>query len=151
MKYATYLTRLLQPLGVYDLSDTSLSGSEIYALGQALDVANDAIAENLRNGIPVTADAESLNRYLSILPVKPVSRETEQMRKALIVLLGLRQRMISQAALNRLLALLAPGLVLQRLGVNQAGIVVPDMYEQTQAQCREMATFLLPSQIAITE
>ena len=37
MGYCDYLKNLLRPLGIYDLSDGSLSASELEALGRGLD------------------------------------------------------------------------------------------------------------------
>lgn len=149
MQYVTYLTRLLQPMGVYDLSETSLVGNELAAVGQALDEVNAAITTNLCNGIPTTADAETLQYDLSILPVRPMSKGTEQLRAALLALLKIRGRTISQAELNRLLNLLAPGTTYLRVGTNQASIDLPSTTAALQMQYRKIAEFLLPSQIEI--
>ena len=43
MGYCDYLKNLLRPLGIYDLSDGSLSASELEALGRGLDGAEAAI------------------------------------------------------------------------------------------------------------
>ena len=35
--YQQYLCRLLEPLGIYELSENSISGAELAALGESLD------------------------------------------------------------------------------------------------------------------
>ena len=38
--YAVYLKTLLEPLGIYDLTENSISGGELCALGGELDAVN---------------------------------------------------------------------------------------------------------------
>lgn len=149
MQYATYLRRLLEPMGVYDLSDGSPVGCELATLGQALDDANAAIEKNLRNGIPLTADAETLQDYFSLLPLQPLSKDTDEQRAALLALLKLRGRSISLTALNNLLALLAPGASLKAEGINQVSIEMENVKSPRRAKAYAIAAFLLPCQAEI--
>ena len=62
MGYCDYLKNLLRPLGIYDLSDRSLSASELEALGHGLDGAEAAIDYAERESALSTAEGEGLDR-----------------------------------------------------------------------------------------
>ena len=41
--YEVFLRELLEPLGIYDLSEESVSGAEIFALGAGLDTVSQQL------------------------------------------------------------------------------------------------------------
>ena len=55
MSYAVYLRELLRPLGIYDLAEGSLSGSELDALGLGMDGAEDALEYTEQESLLSTA------------------------------------------------------------------------------------------------
>ncbi len=68
MTYADYLNRLLAPLGVYALADTSLSGALVQALGAELDEIWEQLQQTLENAFPQTAAAAALPIWEQLLP-----------------------------------------------------------------------------------
>lgn len=71
--YAEYLIRLLAPLGVYDLEETSVSGGAVYALGDGLDEAAETIDYVEREGNTATAQEEGLDRRESLFARRPAA------------------------------------------------------------------------------
>ena len=45
--YEVFLRELLEPLGIYDLSEESVSGAEIFALGAGLDTESQQQRQTL--------------------------------------------------------------------------------------------------------
>ena len=62
MGYYNYLCELLRPLRVYRLDEGSLSGAELYAAGEGLDAAAEALEKAVREGMLMTAEDEGLSR-----------------------------------------------------------------------------------------
>ena len=62
MGYYNYLCELLRPLRVYRLDEGSLSGAELYAAGEGLDAAAEALEKAAREGVLMTAEDEGLSR-----------------------------------------------------------------------------------------
>ena len=149
MQYATYLRRLLEPMGAYDLSDGTQVRCELDTLGQALDAVNATIEKNLCNGIPLTADAKTLQGYFALLPLQPLDDDPDKLRAALLALLKLRGRSISLTVLNDLLALLTPGVSVVAEGTNQVHIAMDNVKSPQRAQAYAIAAFLLPCQAEI--
>ena len=58
MGYYNYLCELLRPLRVYRLDEGSLSGAELYAAGEGLDAAAEALEKAVREGVLMTAEDE---------------------------------------------------------------------------------------------
>ena len=58
MGYYNYLCELLRPLRVYRLDEGSLSGAELYAAGEGLDAAAEALEKAAREGVLMTAEDE---------------------------------------------------------------------------------------------
>ncbi len=83
MGYYDYLCALLAPMGVYELSRTSLGGAELYAAGVMLDEAARALALAEREGILATAEDEGLTRREKLFARCGVSPTTELRRGAL--------------------------------------------------------------------
>ena len=87
MGYCDYLKNLLRPLGIYDLSDGSLSASELEALGRGLDGAEAAINYTERESALPTAEGEGLDLWESLFANTPVHYSTELRREAIAALL----------------------------------------------------------------
>lgn len=80
--YYDYLCALLAPLRVYRTARGSISGSELYAAGQALDAAAAALEKAEREGIlPLAAD-EGLARREKLFSRCPVHVSTALRREA---------------------------------------------------------------------
>ena len=85
--YGNYLRSLLAPLGIYDLSAPSLSGSELDAMGAGLDDAEGALEWVERESILATAEDEGLTLRESLFARRPVNYGTDLRRAAIAALL----------------------------------------------------------------
>ena len=64
--YEGYLRDLLAPLGIYDLTERSVSGAAVCALGTGLDDVSDRLEEIEREALTATAEDEGLDRRAAI-------------------------------------------------------------------------------------
>ena len=87
MRYSDHLRTLLRPLGVYDLSTGSLSGSELDALGHGLDGLSGRLDYVERESALATAEGEGLDRREALFARTPVHYSTELRRQAIAALL----------------------------------------------------------------
>ena len=71
--YEEYLRALLAPLGVYRLDRDSLSGAELYALGQGLDAVSARLDGVEREGVTATAEDEGLRRREALFLRRPAA------------------------------------------------------------------------------
>ena len=71
MAYKEYLQRMLSPLGVYDLSEESISGASVAALGEVLDDVWNSLQNTLRDAFPQTAGEEAISLWEQIAPTHP--------------------------------------------------------------------------------
>ena len=100
MGYCDYLKNLLRPLGIYDLSDRSLSASELEALGHGLDGAEAAIDYAERESALSTAEGEGLDRWEALFANTPVHYSTELRREAIAALLRIGGDSFTLSAIN---------------------------------------------------
>ena len=68
MTYADYLSRLLSPLGVYELAENTISGALVQALGAELDKIWAEMQQTLADAFPQTAAAAMLPIWEQLLP-----------------------------------------------------------------------------------
>lgn len=87
MGYGDYLRTLLRPLGIYELGQGSLSGSELDALGAGLDQLSQRLEYVEREGQLATAQGEGLDRIEALFARAPVHYSTELRRQAAAALL----------------------------------------------------------------
>ena len=67
--YEVFLRELLEPLGIYDLSEESVSGAEIFALGAGLDTVSQQLERTEREALTATAQEAVSYTHLT-LPTK---------------------------------------------------------------------------------
>ena len=87
MGYGEHLRTFLRPLGIYDLTPGSLSGSELDALGHGLDVLSCRMDYVERESALFTAEGEGLRRRETLFALTPVHYTTELRRQAIAALL----------------------------------------------------------------
>ena len=100
MGYSDYLKNLLKPLGVYDLSDGSLSGSELDALGLELDHIHGYIDYAEQESTLFTAKGEGLDRREAMFARAPVHYSTQLRRNAVAALLRIGLDSFTLDAIN---------------------------------------------------
>ena len=87
MGYGEHLRTFLRPLGIYDLTPGSLSGSELDALGHGLDVLSCRMDYVERESALFTAEGEGVRRRETLFARTPVHYTTELRRQAIAALL----------------------------------------------------------------
>lgn len=98
--YEQYLTQLLNPLGIYNLSSHSISGAAIHALGTALDQLSLYLEHVEREAILATAEAEGLDHRESLFAHRPAAVTSEDRRAAITALLRVDGDSLTPAAIN---------------------------------------------------
>lgn len=88
MAYFDYLQRLLSPLGVYDLSEESISGAALAAFGDALDEIWASLQATLRDAFPQTAGEAAINQWEQLAPTHPQPASLVQRQAAVTYLLS---------------------------------------------------------------
>ena len=101
MGYGAFLLELLRPLGVYDLTEGSLSRSELEAMGTGLDGAGAAADYAQRECVTATAEAEGLSRRESLFAHRPVQVSIPLRREAIHALLQISGDCFTLKAVNR--------------------------------------------------
>ena len=81
--YAVYLKTLLEPLGIYDLTENSISGGELCALGGELDAVNGQLERAEREALTATAEEEGLSRREALFARRSAAETVEQRRAAI--------------------------------------------------------------------
>lgn len=99
--YEQYLQALLAPLGVYDLSEGSVSGSGIYAAGVGLDGINGRLEVTERESLTATAEGEGLDRREALFARKPAASTPEERRMAIAALLQIDGDSLTPQAIDR--------------------------------------------------
>lgn len=95
------LRDLLAPLGIYNLSEGSISEAELHALGQALDAAAEHLEESEQEGLLATAEDEGLERRERLFARRPVAETAEERRAAIAALLQIDGDSLTPEAIDR--------------------------------------------------
>lgn len=100
MGYSDHLRTLLRPLGVYDLTEGSLSGSELDALGLGLDGISERLDYVERESGLATAESEGLDRREALFARAPVHYSPALRRAAIAALLRISGDSFTLSAIN---------------------------------------------------
>ena len=98
--YETYLRNLLAPLGIYDLTESSISGAEVCALGEGLDDVNDRLEEIEQEALTATAEDEGLDRREALFARRPAAYTAADRRAAIAALLQIDGDSLTPAAID---------------------------------------------------
>ena len=104
MGYETYLVQMLQPLGVYDLSEGKINRAELAVYGTQMDLGSDHLEDSGREMCLATAEGFGLERVEELLPYRPASNNLELRRAALAALLRIGGDSFTLEAVNDTLA-----------------------------------------------
>ena len=104
MTYYDYLCALLEPMRIYRTERGSISGSELYAAGEALDGALARIDYAEREGILPLAEGEGLARREKLFSRRPVHVSTALRREAIAALARINADSFTLDAINSTLS-----------------------------------------------
>jgi len=128
MGYGEHLRNFLRPLGIYDLSKGSLSGSELDALGHGLDKISARLDYVERESSLATAEDEGLRRRELLFARTPVNYSTELRRQAIAALLRISGDSFTLADINNTIS--GCGINAQAVETDRFGyirIIFPDV------------------------
>ena len=100
MGYGDYLRNLLRPLGIYELSPGSLSGSELDAMGWGMDGVAAELDAAQREGSLATAEGEGLDRLEALFARAPAHYSTQLRRAAIAALLQITEGCFTLGDIN---------------------------------------------------
>ena len=150
--YWKYLCRLLEPLGIYDLSKDSVNRAELWALGYGLDAVSAALELEEREALTATAQDEGLDRREQLFARRPAAVTPEQRRAAIAALLQIDGDSLTLAAVNR--AIQGCGI---RAQVRETGVGTVEVWFPGQQgvpaqfeRIRRILLDLLPCHLAVT-
>ena len=98
--YYEYLCELLEPLRVYVTQRGTVSGSELYAAGTALDEAADALEYAEREGVLLLSEGEGLYRRERLFSRCPASPTAALRREAIAALSRINDDSFTLSAIN---------------------------------------------------
>lgn len=98
--YEEYLRALLEPLGVYDLSEGTLNRAELYALGSGLDHVDRRLENAEREALAATAEGEGLARREILFARRPAAVTAEDRRNAIAALLQIAGDSLTPEAID---------------------------------------------------
>lgn len=104
MTYYDYLCALLEPIRIYRTERGSISGSELYAAGKALDGALARMDYAEREGILPLAEGEGLARREKLFSRCPVHVSTALRREAIAALARISADSFTLDAINSTLS-----------------------------------------------
>lgn len=148
MGYTAYLTRLLSPLGVYDLREGSISGACVAALGEAMDEVATELDTALRESIISTAQDAGLQLWEQALALPPAQDSVEARRAALQSLLCTEP--VHCSGLQILRQLQACGIDVMLSATNQTVTVRCSPVPAVGSPERRLIEALMPAHLAVT-
>lgn len=147
MGYGDYLRELLRPLGVYDLSEESCSGSELRAAGTVLDGCCASLERAEREAILFTAEEEGLRLREDLFAHRPADYGVQRRREAVAALLQVSGDSFTLDGINR--AIRGCGIWAQAQETGQYGhvrVIFPDVFGIPEGfeQIRDVILDLIP-------
>lgn len=151
-QYGEFLKNLLRPLGIYDLTDGSVNGSALDALGSGLDGVSGALDDAEREALLATAEDEGLERREALFARRPAAPTTALRRAAILALEQIGGDSLTPAAIGRTIAGCGIRAVAQETGT--AGTVqvrFPDVAGEPEdyARIRSILLDILPCHLAV--
>lgn len=121
MSYYDYLCALLEPMRIYRTERGTLSGSELYAAGEALDAAQERLDRALRESILPTAEDEGLTKREKRFARCPVNATPTLRREAIAALERINDASFTLRAVNA--TLIGCGIPARAEETDEAGVI----------------------------
>lgn len=149
--YEAYLRALLAPLGIYDLTEGSVSGAELCGLAAGLDGVSAALEAVERESLTATAEGEGLDRREALFARRPAAVTPEERRKAIAALLQIDGDSLTPAAIDQ--TILGCGIRARALerGEGRLRVIFPDVGGQPPEfeQIRDIVLDILPCHLEV--
>ena len=149
--YEEYLKALLAPLGVYRLDRESLSGAELYALGQGMDALAERLEAVERESLTETAEDEGLRRREALFLRRPASTTLNERRAAIAALLQIDGDSLTPEAINRTISGCGIRARAVEAGTNQVRVEFPETagVPQDFEQIEKIILDILPCHLGV--
>lgn len=149
--YEAYLRALLAPLGIYDLTEGSVSGAELCGLAAGLNGVSAALETVERESLTATAEGEGLDRREALFARRPAAVTPEERRKAIAALLQIDGDSLTPAAIDQ--TILGCGIRARALerGEGRLRVIFPDVGGQPPEfeQIRDIVLDILPCHLEV--
>lgn len=152
MSYAQHLRKLLRPLDIYDLRPGTLNGSELDALGHALDALSARLDYAERESNLATAETEGLRRREALFARTPVQYSTQLRREAIAALLRIGGDSFTLEGINSTISGCGIKAVVQETDrFGYVKIVFPDVAGIPEGfeQIKEIILDIIPCHLAV--
>lgn len=126
-QYGQYLRELLAPLGVYELAEGSVSGSELDALGERLDAASGRLMAVEREALTATAEDEGLDRREALFRRRTAAVTPEQRRSAIAALLQIDGDSLTPEMIDRTISGCGIKAKALEMGDGQLRVIFPEV------------------------
>lgn len=149
--YEQYLQELLKPLGLYTFSEDSISGAELYAIGQAMDGISAELETAERECLTATAEGKGLALREALFARKNGAETLEERREAIAALLQIDGDSLTPQAMARTLRGCGLRVEVLEQGDGKVRVMFPDVGGEPEgfAQIREIVLDILPCHLEV--
>lgn len=149
--YEGYLRDLLAPLGIYDLTERSVSGAAVCALGTGLDDISDRLEEIEREALTATAEDEGLDRREALFARRPAAVTAEDRRAAIAALLQIDGDSLTPEAIDRTIRGCGIKARAIEMGDGQLRVIFPEVAGEPEGfpQIQKIILDILPCHLEV--
>lgn len=146
-----YLRDLLAPLGIYDLTERSVSGAAVCALGTGLDDVSDRLEEIEREALTATAEDEGLDRREALFARRPAAVTAEDRRAAIAALLQIDGDSLTPEAIDRTIRGCGIKARAIEMGDGQLRVIFPEVAGEPEGfpQIQKIILDILPCHLGV--
>ena len=149
--YEAYLRNLLAPLGIYDLTEHSVSGAAVCALGAGLDAVGSRLAVIERESLTATAEDEGLTRRETLFARRPAAFTAADRRAAIAALLQIDGDSLTPSAIDATLRGCGIKARAIEMGDGQLRVIFPEVAGEPEGfdQIRRIILDILPCHLGV--
>ena len=149
--YEGYLRDPLAHLGIYDLTERSVSGAAVCALGTGLDDVSDRLEEVEREALTATAEDEGLDRREALFARRPAAVTAEDRRAAIAALLQIDGDSLTPEAIDRTIRGCGIKARAIEMGDGQLRVIFPEVAGEPEGfpQIQKIILDILPCHLGV--
>ena len=149
--YEAYLRELLAPLGIYDLSESSVSGAAVCALGAGLDDVSERLETIEQEALTATAEDEGLNRREALFARRPAAATAADRRAAIAALLQIDGESLTPSAIDRTIRGCGIKARAIEMGDGQLRVIFPEVAGEPEGfdQIQRIILDILPCHLGV--